>query len=137
MAKEIQELLGVSMDRIKQMVDVDTVIGTPITVGSVTLIPISKLTYGFAGGGSDLPSKSDKELFGGGSGAGISVIPIAILVINDGQVSVKPLSAQPTANDKLVSMIPDAVNTISGLLSKKKTSSSDEETEGFPEESGN
>lgn len=120
MAKDVNELLGVSMDRIKEMVDVDTVVGTPITVGAVTLIPVSRVTYGFAGGGSDLPSKSDRQLFGGGSGAGISVTPIAFLVVNDGKVSVTPLVAQPDTQDKLVSMIPDVVNRVSDLIQTRK-----------------
>ena len=129
MAKKVNELLDVSMDRIKQMVDVDTVVGTPITVGTVTLIPVSKITYGFAGGGSDLPSKSDKELFGGGSGAGISVTPIAFLVVNDGRVTVTPLVAQPDSRDKLVSMIPEVVDKVSGLISKKNGSSAEDSAE--------
>ena len=116
MAKDVNELLGVSMDRIREMVDVDTVVGTPITVGAVTLIPVSRVTYGFAGGGTDLPSKSERQLFGGGSGAGISVTPIAFLVVNDGRVSVTPLLSQPDSQDKLVSMIPDVVNKVSDLI---------------------
>lgn len=116
MAKDVNELLGVSMDRIREMVDVDTVVGTPITVGAVTLIPVSRVTYGFAGGGTDLPSKSERQLFGGGSGAGISVTPIAFLVVNDGRVSVMPLLSQPDSQDKLVSMIPDVVNKVSDLI---------------------
>ena len=120
MAKNVNELLGVSMERIKQMVDVDTVVGTPITVGNVTLIPVSKITYGFAGGGSDLPTKSDKELFGGGSGAGISVTPIAFLVVHDGRETVTPLIAQPDSRDKLVSMIPEVVDKVSDLINKNQ-----------------
>ena len=116
MAKDVNELLGVSMDRIREMEDVDTVVGTPITVGAVTLIPVSRVTYGFAGGGTDLPSKSERQLFGGGSGAGISVTPIAFLVVNDGRVSVMPLLSQPDSQDKLVSMIPDVVNKVSDLI---------------------
>ncbi|MBR3289977.1 MAG: sporulation protein YtfJ, partial [Clostridia bacterium] len=57
MEKSVQGVLGMSMDKIKEMVDVNTVIGNPITVEGVTLIPVSKVTYGFAGGGSDLPTK--------------------------------------------------------------------------------
>ena len=125
MAKNVNELLGVSMERIKQMVDVDTVVGTPITVGNVTLIPVSKITYGFAGGGSDLPTKSDKELFGGGSGAGISVTPIAFLVVNDGRVTVTPLIAQPDSRDKLVSMIPEVVDKVSDLITKNQKNNSE------------
>ena len=120
MAKQVSELLGVTMDRIKEMVDVDTVIGTPITVGDVTLIPISKVTCGFAGGGTDLPTKTEKELFGGGSGAGVSVTPIAMLCVRDGHTSVLPLQANPTTTDKLVSMIPDMVDRVSDLFVNKE-----------------
>ena len=120
MAKDVNELLGVSMDRIKEMVDVDTVVGTPITVGAVTLIPVSRVTYGFAGGDSDLPSKNDRQLFGGGSGAGISVTPIAFLVVNDGKVSVTPLLSRPDSQDNLVSMIPGVVDRVADLIQSRK-----------------
>lgn len=69
------------------MVDVETIIGDPITVGTdVTIIPISKVSYGFASGGSDLPAKVPKDLFGGGTGAGISIQPVGFLVVQNGDV---------------------------------------------------
>lgn len=120
MEKKVSELLGVTMDKVKEMVDVDTVIGTPVTVEGVTLIPVSKVTYGFAGGGSDLPTKSSKELFGGGSGAGITVTPIAFISIQDGRVNVLPLVTQPTAVDSLVSKLPDAYHRISTDIARRR-----------------
>ena len=67
----INDLTGISMEKLKEMVDVNTIIGDPIKVDeNTTVIPISKVSFGFASGGSDLPSKQEKELFGGGSGAG-------------------------------------------------------------------
>ena len=74
---KVNNLLGVSMDKIKEMVDVNTVIGDPITApDGTTVIPVSRVSYGFAGGGSDLPSKTqpEKGLFAGGSGAGAAVV---------------------------------------------------------------
>jgi sporulation protein YtfJ len=121
MEKSVQSLLGVSMDKIKEMVDVDTVVGTPIREGGVTLIPVSKVTYGFAGGGSDLPSKTaNAGLFGGGSGAGITVTPIAFISIADGQVNILPLVSKPDTTDSVISKVPDLVNTISDMLTKKR-----------------
>lgn len=120
MEKKVSELLGVTMDKVKEMVDVDTVIGTPVTVDGITLIPVSKVTYGFAGGGSDLPTKSSKELFGGGSGAGITVTPIAFISIQDGRLNVLPLVTQPTAVDSLVSKIPDVYNQISTGIARRR-----------------
>ncbi len=120
MEKKVSELLGVSMDKVKEMVDVDTVIGTPITVEGITLIPVSKVTYGFAGGGSDLPTKSNKDLFGGGSGAGITVTPIAFISVQDGRVNILPLVTQPNAMDSLVSKLPDAFNRISSDIARRR-----------------
>ena len=75
-------LLATTIENVKSMVDVSTVIGEPVhTDDGITLLPVSKVTYGFASGGSDFPTKSDKELFGGGGGAGVTVIPIAFLIM--------------------------------------------------------
>ncbi len=90
-ANNVNGLLGVSMDKIKEMVDVNTVVGEPITTpDGTTVIPISRVNYGFAAGGSDLPSKSQPQggLFAGGSGAGVTVSPVAFLSIHDGNVRV-------------------------------------------------
>ena len=74
MSKEktpVSDLLGRSIEKIKEMADVNAIIGEPIKLADgTTIIPVSKVSYGFASGGSDLPSKYDKDLFGGGAGAG-------------------------------------------------------------------
>ena len=72
--KPIQDLMGITMEKMREMVDVQTIIGDPIVVSEkVTIVPVSKVSYGFASGGSDLPVKSNpKDLFGGGAGAGVS-----------------------------------------------------------------
>ena len=80
---QVNELLGISMEKIKEMADVNSIIGEPIKLDDgTTIIPISKVSYGFASGGSDLPSKYDKNLFGGGAGAGVSIKPEGFLVIS-------------------------------------------------------
>ena len=66
----IESIMNVTLDNLKAMVDADTIIGTPISVGEVTLIPVSKVSFGLATGGSDIPSKNTSNLFGGGGGAG-------------------------------------------------------------------
>ena len=126
MEKSVQGLLGVTMDKIKEMVDVDTVVGTPIKADGVTLIPVSKVTYGFAGGGSDIPAKTAAGLFGGGSGAGITVTPIAFLSIAGGNVSLLPLISKPDTVDSLISKLPDVVNMVTDMVSKKKEDKKDE-----------
>ena len=122
MKNNVEGLMGVSVEKIREMVDANTIVGTPITVGDgVTLIPISKVTYGFASGGSDLPSKSNKELFGGGAGAGIHITPVAFLTIKDGEINLLPVVSKPDSLDRLISMIPEAVDKLSKV--KKEISS--------------
>ena len=84
---QIHDLMGVTMEKIRDMVDVQTIIGDPIVAApGITIIPISKVSYGFASGGSDLPAKNNpKDLFGGGAGAGVSIQPVGFLVVQDGQ----------------------------------------------------
>lgn len=126
MEQGVQGLLGVSMEKIREMVDVNTVIGDPISLPDGTvLIPVSKVSYGFAAGGSDLPSKTQTALFGGGSGAGIHITPIAFLVVANGDVRMMPMVSKPDSNDKLVSMVPDLVDKVTGLFNKKKTDKSE------------
>jgi len=121
MDNQVQMLLGISMEKVKEMVDVDTVVGSPITtLAGVTLIPVSKVTYGFAGGGSDLPAKSDKNLFGGGSGVGVTVTPVAFISVVGTQVKLLPLVSKPDTVDSLVSKLPDVVDMLGDLLKKRK-----------------
>ena len=119
MDKSVEGVLGMSMEKIKEMVDVNTVIGSPIAIDNLTLIPVSRVTYGFAGGGSDLPTK-DPNRFGGGSGAGITITPIAFLSIKDGAVQVLPMIEKPGAAESAIASIPTVVDKISSVVSKKR-----------------
>ena len=123
--KNVEGLMGVSVDKIRGMVDADTVVGTPINLADgTTLIPVSKISYGFASGGSDLPSKSNAELFGGGAGAGINITPVAFISIKDGSINILPITDKPAAADRVVSMVPEMVDKL--FNKKKKDGSSDE-----------
>ena len=120
MNNNVEGLMGVSVDKIRELVDANTVIGTPISIGDgITLIPVSKVSYGFASGGSDLPSKSNSDLFGGGAGAGINITPVAFLTVKDGEINLLPVVSKPDTVDRLVSLVPDAVNKVSDLFKKK------------------
>lgn len=121
MENKVQSLMGLSIDKIKEMVDVNTVIGEPMTLADgMTLIPVSRVSYGFASGGSDLPTKGTQELFGGGGGAGITIIPIAFLCITGGNVRVVPMVSAPDTINQAVNMIPDVVDRIGGFFNKEK-----------------
>lgn len=125
---KVSGLLGVSMEKIKEMVDVNTVVGDPITTpDGTTVIPISRVNYGFAAGGSDLPSKSQPAggLFAGGSGAGITVSPMAFLAIHNGNVRVIQIEPYFSPVDRALEKIPEIVDMLGSLFGKDK-----EEAEG-------
>jgi len=124
----IGNLMQTTLENIKDMVDVNTVIGEPIpTVNGPTIIPVSKVSFGFlAGGGEyDLNRLPDTETpFAGGSGAGVSVQPVGFLVV--GQDGVKVLPAQQlTAWERAVNCAPQLLEDIKNLLPKKENAAQD------------
>ena len=137
MANHLENMMDTTMDNIRQMVDVNTIIGEPVVCPDGTvIIPVSKVSYGFASGGSDLPSKANpqKEYFGGGAGAGVSIQPVAFLVVNNGNVKMLNMEFDG-AVDRVISMIPDAADKIGDLIKKmsKKKKGKDEDEDEEPE----
>ena len=123
-------MLENTIAKIREMVDVNSVVGTPITTADgVTIIPISKVSVGFGGAGSDFDHKtpSNQEMpFGGGAGGGVKVTPIAFLVIKGDSVRMLPISAAPnTTADRLVEMVPDMLDKVSALMDKKNQNKSE------------
>lgn len=120
MSNKVEGLMGVSIEKVREMVDANMVVGSPMAMdGGLTLIPISKISYGFASGGSDMPAKSGSDLFGGGAGAGINVVPVAFLTIKDGNVNILPVVSKPDGMDRLISMVPDLVEKVSAKKKKE------------------
>lgn len=114
-------ILATTIDKIRDLVDTSTIIGEPIKTGTdVTIIPVSKVTYGFASGGSDFPTKNSTELFGGGGGAGVTITPVAFLVINNGEVSLKHITAYDNAAERVVNLVPEMFDKVTGLMDKVK-----------------
>lgn len=123
-------ILGTAIDKIRDLVDVSTIVGEPVfSAEGITIIPVSKVTYGFASGGSDFPSKSNTELFGGGGGAGITITPVAFVVINNGNVTIKSVPSADNPAEKIISMVPEVVDTVSGLINKSKDAKGETVTE--------
>lgn len=119
--RPMEGMMNVTLDKIKDLVGSNTIIGDPIEVGETRILPVSKVTFGFAGGGSDFGTKSPKDLFGGGTGAGVSVTPVAFLVVNkDGNVRTVQLADSSSTLDRVLNMLPELVEGISTALSKKK-----------------
>ncbi len=124
----INSLMDTTMNKIKEMVDVNTIIGDPITSPDGTIIiPVSKVSYGFASGGSDFPTKNEnKDCFGGGSGAGVTIQPVAFLTVYQGKVNLMPIEKFDGAADRVVGMVPDLVDKVTGLFKKDKSKKADD-----------
>ncbi len=116
----IEGIMGISMDKIREMVDVNTIIGDPITAPDGTMIiPVSKVSFGFASGGSDLPTQA-AEKFAGGAGAGVTVKPQAFIVIHtDGEVGLLELGEKSSPIEGIVDAIPDVIDKIRAIIPKK------------------
>ncbi len=106
----------------RQLVDVSTIVGEPIVLSDdITVIPVSKVTYGFASGGSDFPSRNNTQLFGGGGGAGITINPVAFLVLKNGEVTLKHITANDNAAERIVNMVPDVIDKFTEVVGKAKS----------------
>lgn len=116
----INGLLDSSMQNLRSLVDANTVIGEAITTPDGTvIIPVSKVSFGFGSGGSDLPTQKEGELFGGGAGGGVSVQPLAFLVVKDGDVRLLQFDNSKNVADRAVSLMPELFDKVSELFSKK------------------
>ena len=110
-----------TMAGIKKMVEVNNIVGEPImTPDGIMLVPVSKLSFGFGGGGGDFPSKSDKQGFGAGSAAGVKLEPVGFLVVKEGSVRMVNI-APPSASsvDKVLDLVPQVLDRVDILINKK------------------
>ncbi len=120
--KSANGILSTTIEKVRDLVNVSTIIGDPINLpDGLTIIPVSKVTYGFASGGSDFPSKNNVELFGGAGGAGVTINPVAFLVIKDGDVTIKHIVSDDNAVERAVSLVPEMFDKITSLKKNKDT----------------
>ena len=123
MSQKLPNMLENTIQKIREMVDVNSVIGQPITTpDGVTIIPVSKVSVGFGGGGSDfVNNKGGENPFGGGVGGGVKVTPVCFLIVKDGNVRMMPV-AEPanTTADRIVEMVPDTLDKLTAYLDSKK-----------------
>jgi len=121
MSQNLPNMLDNTITKLREMIDVNSVVGEPITTpDGVTIIPISKISIGLGGGGSDFVSKNvnhHENPFGGGVGAGIKVNPVAFLIVKDGSVRMLPIAAPAnTTPDRIVELIPDTLDKIVAFI---------------------
>ena len=126
MSQNLPNMLQDTISKIREMVDVNNVIGEPIVVGDVTIIPVSKVSVGFGGGGSDFVSKNPNKQdapFGGGVGGGVKVNPVCFLIVKDGNVRMMPVAAPAnTTADRIVEMVPDTLDKIAAFIDSRTQS---------------
>lgn len=121
MSQTLPNMLENTIAKIREMVDVNSVVGQPITTpDGVTIIPVSRVSVGFGGGGSDFVSKNannQENPFGGGAGGGVKVSPVCFLIVKDGNVRMMPVATPAnTTADRLVEMVPDTLDKISAFI---------------------
>ena len=123
MSQKLPNMLENTITKIREMVDANSVVGEPIVAGDVTIVPISKISIGLGGGGSDFVSKNTNQHenpFGGGVGAGVKVTPVAFMVIKEGTVRMLPVATPAnTTADRLVEMLPDTLDKIAGFIDSR------------------
>ena len=126
--RPISELMETTMQKMREMIDANTIVGEPITTADgITLIPVSKVSFGFAGGGSDLSKKHEhKNGFGGGAGAGVNITPVAFVIAKGGDVEMMYITPPELSTvDRIIETVPTVMDKITDFLSKDKDNESE------------
>ena len=127
--KPVNDFIDSAMQKVREMIDANTIVGRPIvTDDGVTLIPISHVSFGFAGGGTDFQTKHSgagkSDPFGGATGAGVKIHPVAMLVLKGGTVRVLNIAPPPGDSlDRIIDMVPDVIDRVENMMNKKKAGS--------------
>ena len=120
MAHYLGELTESSMKNLQTLIDSNSVIGKEvITPDGTVILPVSRVSFGFGTGGGDLPA-TQKELFGGGTGGGVSITPLAFLIVKNGDVKLLQVQSYSNTADRVVGMVPEVVDKVSGLINSKQ-----------------
>ena len=130
--RPISDLMETTMQKIRDMIDANTIVGEPITTADgITLIPVSKVSFGLAGGGSDFAKKQEPQNgFGGGIGAGVKVEPVAFIVVNGDSVRLLHISPPATNTvDRLIETVPELLDKVTDFINKEKEKVTDKEAE--------
>lgn len=121
MEHPIQQLINDAMGKMREIVDSNTVIGTPITTREgTTILPVSKISFGFVSGGTDFANEKQKDLFGGAASSGASITPVGFLVIKGDSVKLIQLAENGRAVDRVLNMVPEVLDKVEGFISKDK-----------------
>ena len=120
----LSELISTTMEHVRTMADANTIIGTPIQAEGVTLIPVSRMSFGVAGGGTEFSTKKQTGpdgSFGGGSGANAKLEPVAFLVVREGSVKLLPVAPPPaTTVDRVIDTVPEVVDKVTSFIESQQ-----------------
>ena len=113
----LSELMRTTLDSVRAMADANTIVGAPIQADGVTLIPVSMLSFGVAGGGTTKKQPAGDNAFGGGSGASAKLEPVAFLVVREGGVKLLPVAPPPaTTADRVIEAVPEVVDKVTNFI---------------------
>ena len=133
MEHPIQQLINDAMGKMREIVDSNTVIGTPITTREgTTILPVSKISFGFVSGGTDFANEKQKDLFGGAASSGASITPVGFLVIKGDSVKLIQLAENGRAVDRVLNMVPEVLDKVEGFISKDKKPDKEEKQQPEP-----
>lgn len=120
----LSELMATTIEKVQTMADANTIIGTPIQVDGITMIPISRMSFGVGGGGTEFSTKKQTGpdcSFGGGSGASAKLEPVAFLIVKDGNVKLLPVAPPPaTTMDRVIETVPEVVDKVTGFIENQQ-----------------
>lgn len=124
----LNDLMSVAADKLRALADSNTVVGEPIHAGDVTLIPVSRLSFGIASGGTEYSTKKqapgEDNAFGGGSGASGKVDPVAFLIVRGDSVKLLPVMPPPaTTLDRVIESMPEVVDKVTDFIDKQQAKS--------------
>lgn len=128
----LSELMKTTLESVKTMADANTIIGTPIQVDGITMIPVSRMSFGVGGGGTEFSTKqtSGDANFGGGSAANAKLEPVAFLVVRDGAVKLLPVAPPPaTTVDRVIDTVPEVVDKVTGFIESQQEKRAKKEAE--------
>ena len=129
---KIESLVNTAMKKVRELADGEAIVGKPIVTGDgTTIIPVSKVSVGFASGGSDLPTKSTKDTFGGGSGGGVTITPVAFIAVYKGEVKLLQITANAPQGNAIIDMVPTVLDKITSFIDSKKGEKDEEEFDDF------
>lgn len=129
----LSELMATTIQQVRTMADANTIIGAPIHADGVTLIPVSRMSIGVGGGGTEFSTKNQTAAsnFGGGSAASAKLEPVAFLVVRDGGVKLLPVAPPPaTTVDRVIETVPEVVDKVTGFIESQQAKKAAKEAEG-------